>query len=686
MLIRRIELENFRQFKGKQAIEFSTNPDHPVTAILGQNTGGKTTLVRAIGWCLYGGSPEQLGFSKDSYFLNAEEELELLEAKRERRVRVTLILESKRFISFEDPIPHEFQYRITREKKYYAFENAQEAKIDGNSRDRLKIFERDLSQPESNEREIESYKEQKKVIDLIMPHDLSEYFFYWGESIDRIRKSKQLQKAIETFTGLSIYTAAKDDVQKVRNSYKKQANQSPIVDNELNRLEKEKKDLQQEADDYRQALKTAREKENHWIDAENQAQRDFFEVRNNETQAKRIKERRLEKSRLEKEKNEEQQNFIRSFSQPDACYAFVHRKAGKLLEELDKSEEKIDSIGWAHLTAAAIQEILDRGICVCGLSLSEHPEAIKHLEEEMRLALPNALGGYVENLRTTYHFGGKIANNYAKDLGELGSNIIKIEDEISGLQEELEYLALQENGVEEFNRRKVALETAQEEKAKASTEMSTQQALLERTLKKLDEKEEEIAVKEEERIRDEAIKLRHHFAGEILSHLKKISDEKVSLMRSDLEKNIQEFLNEMYHGHRTVRLTPTFQYRVTAQVNGKDQENDTSPGLETVLNFAFVAALLKLARQVRQKDKNDLERTEMSEPYPLVLDAPFSQTDEIHILNICKVITRVAEQTILIIMEKDWNIAQKALGNRVGFCYEIVKHSESVSTVRKIEK
>jgi len=54
MLLKKMNLENFRQFIGTQSIDFSTEPDRNVTIILGENGSGKTTLAQAFTWCLYG--------------------------------------------------------------------------------------------------------------------------------------------------------------------------------------------------------------------------------------------------------------------------------------------------------------------------------------------------------------------------------------------------------------------------------------------------------------------------------------------------------------------------------------------------------------------------------------------------------------------------------------------------------
>ena len=53
MLIKKLLLHNFRQYIGDQEIEFSTDREKNVTVLIGVNTSGKTTLIRAFEWILY---------------------------------------------------------------------------------------------------------------------------------------------------------------------------------------------------------------------------------------------------------------------------------------------------------------------------------------------------------------------------------------------------------------------------------------------------------------------------------------------------------------------------------------------------------------------------------------------------------------------------------------------------------
>jgi DNA sulfur modification protein DndD len=54
MKLEKVELKNIRQFAGTQSLKFAVDSAHKVTLIHGPNAVGKTTLLNAIHWCLYG--------------------------------------------------------------------------------------------------------------------------------------------------------------------------------------------------------------------------------------------------------------------------------------------------------------------------------------------------------------------------------------------------------------------------------------------------------------------------------------------------------------------------------------------------------------------------------------------------------------------------------------------------------
>ena len=71
------------------------------------------------------------------------------------------------------------------------------------------------------------------------------------------------------------------------------------------------------------------------------------------------------------------------------------------------------------------------------------------------------------------------------------------------------------------------------------------------------------------------------------------------------------------------------------------------------------------------KDKIlDDQEMQLGQVYPLVMDAPFSNVDEIHI---CKILPQTANQVIMAVMQKDWGYAANDLAPFVGRSYLIAK-------------
>lgn len=138
---------------------------------------------------------------------------------------------------------------------------------------------------------------------------------------------------------------------------------------------------------------------------------------------------------------------------------------------------------------------------------------------------------------------------------------------------------------------------------------------------------------------------------------------------------LQEVFKKMYHGNRDITLSDDYKISLTAE----GSTLDASKGLETVKNFAFITTLLKVASE-RVKENTELS----AEPYPLVMDAVFSNTDEKHIRNICDELPAMAEQAILAIMDKDWNVAKSSLVDNVGKAYRINKISESETHIEEV--
>ena len=90
--------------------------------------------------------------------------------------------------------------------------------------------------------------------------------------------------------------------------------------------------------------------------------------------------------------------------------------------------------------------------------------------------------------------------------------------------------------------------------------------------------------------------------------------------------------------------------------------------------------MVELAREkIISKNNEEMESAIGTEAYPLVMDAPFSKADEKHVSNIAKVLPEVAEQIIMVVMEKDWGFAKNVMNDKVGKQYLLEKKSETLT-------
>ena len=145
---------------------------------------------------------------------------------------------------------------------------------------------------------------------------------------------------------------------------------------------------------------------------------------------------------------------------------------------------------------------------------------------------------------------------------------------------------------------------------------------------------------------------------------------------------MNENFSQVYSGNRKIEIDDKYNAIPYNLVGNKWISSETSPGLETVKNFAFIVGLVQCAKDKIIGEDGEVEAN--SNSYPLVLDAPFSQADEKHIPQISKLISDNAEQIILIVMKKDWNYAEKILQPKVGAFYDLEKESETCTRVMEV--
>lgn len=175
MIIHKLEMYNFRQYIDLQEISFSTDPEKNVTVLIGVNTSGKTTIIRAFEWCLYGKN----GF-EDPVLLNSE-------------VRDNMNVGDTQEVWVAVTFSHEDSngQKIYTLKRKYTYLCNEKTKAEGKLVVSLnKKPEEDLSltylQSDGQTKTAIRRENISESMDRVLPQDLSDYFFFGGERISGI--------------------------------------------------------------------------------------------------------------------------------------------------------------------------------------------------------------------------------------------------------------------------------------------------------------------------------------------------------------------------------------------------------------------------------------------------------------------------------------------------------------------
>lgn len=649
MLMKKLILNNFRQYKGKQTIEFSDDSAKNVTLILGQNTSGKSTLVQAFRWVLY----EDCSFSGKKGDKNAILNNDVARTMRpgdERSAEVTLSI-----------IHKGVEYDIYRAYIY-------NSKISGSAHynyDKFTLYYYDSN----GERYV--YDDKDKKLKEILPESLAEYFFFDGEKIAQSRISSNVKDSINTIMGLvplehminhlngGRYNAMKS----LRDSLRPNSGVSTIRTS-IDRVTRERDAAIKNRDDSKINLNRAIENENGTAILLERVK----DVADFAAELKNV-DASLDKKKVELEHIETE--IIKSFSS-----AMMESMLNLASLDIRNSlfDNDYEDKGIPGMDATAIHHLLDKGKCICGSDLKENEQCRRQLLDLLTYLPPESIGSQISHLngdleqfssmddkQSLFKFHNNSYINALEENRKLEQRHEYLVDKVRG-GENADLLAKQ---YDEYRRIRVAFQD----------DVVRYEAIRQNKDKELEKLNHDLTAASREDAYNAEIASKMEYVQALYVKALSEYDKNSGDVFNDVRNTLVETFESMYHGNRNIELTPD--YKVRLSVGGESLDN--SKGLDTVQNFAFIASLVKVARS---RVNSDLS----SESFPLVMDAVFSNTDGIHIRNICEVLPKLSEQSILAIMEKDWDIASVSLNNYVGKRYTIKKESETYSQIIEVKE
>ena len=649
MFIKSLELNNFRQYKGMQKIEFSTEPDKNVTLLLGDNTSGKTTILQAFIWCL----TNTANFDKKQDLLNYVVQEEMIDQKRSSDY-VSVILE----------VVHDgMEYTITRKQKYSRFDNEVRP-----SQSELTV---QYKTSEGNLKSIRSNEVVNKVKELY-PEELINYFFYDSERVRRIAERKDITKAVRQLLGMTVLENILENIGKttVQNTVLSRLS-SELSMKSKDEATNAKKKAEAAELELKRIVEQEEQKENEIERYRQEKEKIQDLIRGSESGAEIQRNRdRVKKEHEKAVKNEERHKelFKKKFRRQPYNF-FISALKVRVIDQLE--EAKFEDNGIKDMNTDSIDALIERGICVCGTKIEAGSEHLKHLLKEKNNLPPESISLLVSKYKNHLESMGGRSEEYVEDLGYHYTQLFEAIETKAHKEEELEELEerlLANKKTLDLERRnrdyQLKIESLNRDLRRLNLDKGRQETILNenrtkyQNLASSNDKNYEIRV---QMAYAEALKLR----------IEENYKNREGNLKQELEDSINEAFQKIYHGDRIVKIDDRYNVELyTTTKSGEQIITDRSEGLETVTNFAFVLGLISLAQE------KHLDGGAENDTYPLVLDAPFSNTDQVHVEKISKVLPEASNQLILIVMEKDWNHARDVISPKIGKSYRLKKKSE----------
>ena len=665
MRLRKIELENFRQFYGSQRLDFSEDETRNVTIIYGANGAGKTTLLNAFTWAFYN--------KVSADFENPEE---IINKRAWAEADAGTELDARVAIEFE----HEGNvYRVTRA-------TTEKKNSDGSAvliRDAVPTATRIDSGGHQSE-----LGNPAELASQILPYRLSSFFFFNGERIENLVKPTayaQIEDGIKTLLGLSIVERAIDHTDKAVRELRRAQQQvgSP-----------ETKSLT-EALDAAEQKRDAKVIEEADLAEKLRIQNDLLQKIDRELRAqeaaKTIQRQRDEAERSLQETQDAIQEGRRRTTEligQKGYLAFTGNLAERCLATVSDLHEKGELP--APLKKQFVDELLERGTCICDRDLREGETPYlavcgwraragagaeeawgqltahaKHAKDER----PTFYADLKERVQLLFSLGAtekklnERLSELHKQLSDKDSATIKsLEDRRQRVKEDIDSLGLKRGGVRQ------EIKDLQEDIRQ-----------IEKQLKDAEEKGEQA----------QKAKRRVEIATAARDIFERILDLRTEEVRSGLDERVRRIFSDISFKASVPRLSGDFHLELLESIDG-GRIVAKSTGENLLLSLSFVGALAEYARERFEESSHksgDLVSglNYRGGIYPLVTDSPFGDLDENYCSDIARAIPVLAPQVLVMISKRQaGGPVEGELGQRVGARYVLEFHSEKEQAAETI--
>lgn len=706
MRFKKITFKNYRCFMDG-TINFKEADGKNINLIVAPNGGGKTEMLFAFWWCLYGlDFSIMTGKEVTSYALNSTLYRDLMQSESNKQYSCFVEIE------FEDEGKDYFLKRMCEYRNTGKKILCDEYQILSHYNDK-----HELIPPIRDKEGIE------KTLKKVLPKSILHGIIFDGEQMIKLNKNdKQSIEAIHgiisNITNVELVQRVKKNLEGIKENLdtaqKKLSNKTgnKSLTEILVKLEKNEAHFSQ----LKGVLSDSKLKLSEYESRTKEISNELRQINLISDLEKERANVEKERKRLENDLDDFYKDFAATLSDG---YLMI---SSKLLDEVNLIIQKYDVP--EGLTVKAVKSILSRDTCICGRELDD--DAILKLNE-LILSLPpdNINSTLMETLRFIKELIKDVKRQSLQQyhyIDECEKNIKKCKEKYADISTEILRISDTLTEKDKF----AAKELEKERTAKIEIIGMLKKEIPELE-KKIDELEKEINSLKEKRSFLSANQEEHkillkqiEFVEKSIAALSKIEEKNKNKALSEINRNIEKAYNILsedadfgksiriiqYDNEQKDKIVVFFkkdqenkinewkqngEYDKLKQLNKDDDEiielailkvgDGNSTGQSKINTLSFVKAILDYSNSEKTDDILSVKRK-----YPLLIDAPFSDIAGKNLVKSSKLLYSFAEQVILMLDNDKYEQVKNNLQPYISNIYEFVKCDGTNSTNIKLVK
>ncbi len=624
MKLKRLILENFRQFQGSNnVINLDVTDEKNIVVIHAKNGVGKTTLLASLSWCLY----DKFDLENADRILN-DNVFENLSENASAQVSVTLDFEDK-------------GKSYTAKRVYYIQKKDNEP------------FKMDAS----FELMVNDKKDTKAstTINMILHEKLRSYFFFDGERMTHLSKpqnAKDIVNGIRAVMGLEVFERAITHLKNAKKELTSEQNKVDVIGDDA--LFKEMYEEQQNLQDYidtkhkdlenkNDAISIFKEKLEH-INTE------LLKFEQTRVMQKKLIDLKKTRQNQEKKHDDVQKDIAKHIAKN--AYIALSRELLFDMNEFMEDKRKKGELP-SGIAEQFIKDLLEVGQCICGETIKEgdsHYNKLKHLldstarKQNIDDRFISVTGFIKQNI--------DYKEDYKEVYDQYHNSKLVIEGELREIIDELE--SLNKEALEKFDGTK--FEEQQKSQVYYQEEIdsnNTERGKLEQEL--IFKEQELINLKKKIETHDtnnEKLSIAQNYidiTSDSIDYLQDKLERTTDIVRKKLNEKVSSLFRKMISADYHASIDDDFALKVKKTKLGSiDVSKSTAQS--QMASLSFIGSLVSLAKEFEDKG-NQHSRGGI---YPIVMDAPFGVLDDEYQENFSKHFRGLAPQIIFFVTKTQW--------------------------------